>query len=79
MHKRILCKAVSEERQVIVQVTLVEFAEKVSPVPLMNWQKQFLAAYEQAEKEGKRLVFIPTRCTGRNMLADIIGSYQELS
>lgn len=40
-------------------MNLVEFAEKISPIPLTDYQKQFLAAYEQAQKEGKKLIVIP--------------------
>lgn len=58
-------------------MTLVEFAEKLSPVPLMDWQKQFLAAYEQAEKEGKRLVFIPPRTSSRRILIQIIEEFEN--
>jgi hypothetical protein len=58
-------------------VTLVEYAEKVSPVPLADWQKQFLAAYEQAEKEGKRLIFIPPRTSSRRMLIQIIEEFEK--
>jgi hypothetical protein len=58
-------------------VTLVEYAEKVSPIPLADWQKRFLAAYEQAEKEGKRLIFIPPRTSSRRMLIQIIEEFEK--
>ncbi len=57
-------------------MTLVEFAEKVSPVPLTDWQKQFLAAYEQAQKENKHLVYVPPRINGRRMLMQIIDEFE---
>lgn len=58
-------------------MTLVEYAEKVSPIPLADWQKRFLAAYEQAEKEGKRLIFIPPRTSSRRMLIQIIEEFEK--
>ncbi len=39
------------------RMNLVEFAEKISPVPLSDWQKRFLSAYEQAREEGKVIIF----------------------
>lgn len=39
-------------------MTLVEYAEKTSNIPLTDWQKQVLAAYEQAQKENKVLFII---------------------
>lgn len=51
---------------------LLEYAERVSPVPLNDWQKKFLEAYEQAEKEGKRLIACFPARTGRGMLMAII-------
>lgn len=53
-------------------MSLLEYAKRVSPVPLSDWQKKFLEAYEQAEKEDKQLtVCFPARA-GRGMLIAII-------
>lgn len=53
-------------------MSLLEYAERVSPVPLNNWQKKFLEAYEQAEKEDKQLIVCFPARAGRGMLMTII-------
>lgn len=53
-------------------MTLLEFAEKSSPVPLMDWQKIFIVRYEEAKQSGKELIFYSGRVTGRKMTANII-------
>lgn len=58
-------------------MTLVEFAEKISPVPLTDCQKQFLSAYEQAQKENKKLVYAPPRINGKRMLMQIIDNFEN--
>jgi len=58
-------------------MTLVEFAEKISPIPLADWQKQFLAAYEQAKKENKHLFYVPPRINGRQMMMQIIKEFEK--
>ena len=55
----------------------VEFAEKISPIPLTDWQKQFLLAYEQAQKENRLFICMPARINGRNMLARIIREFER--
>ena len=58
-------------------MTLLEFAEKTSPIPLMEWQKVFLQKYEEAKREGKELIFNPGRVTGRKITADIINKFYQ--
>lgn len=58
-------------------MTLVEFAEKTSPIPLSEWQKQFLSKYEQAQKENKQLLVIHSRNTGREMALQIIDTWKN--
>lgn len=58
-------------------MTLVEFSERVSPIPLMDWQKQFLAAYEQAKKENKHLVYVSPRINGKRILMQIIDEFEK--
>lgn len=59
-------------------MNLVEFAEKVSQIPLNNCQKKFLEAYEQAEKDGKQIaVCFPGRA-GRSALLKIIEEWNAL-
>ena len=56
-------------------MTLVEFAEKTSPIPLTDWQKQFLSAYEQAQKENKQLIVIPDMRSAKRMTYKIIDEW----
>lgn len=56
-------------------MTLLEYAEKISPLPLMGWQKEFLQKYEEAKKNGKELIFIPGRNIGRTLMVDIINQF----
>ena len=56
-------------------MTLLEYAEKVSPLPLMPWQKEFLKKYEEAVKDGKELTFIPGRNIGRTIIINIVNQY----
>ncbi len=58
-------------------MTLLEFAEKTSPIPLMGYHKQLLTAYEQSKKENKQLVYIPPRISGKRMLIQIIEEFEE--
>ena len=63
-------------------MTLVEYAERVSPIPLSDCQKQLLSAYEQAQKENKQLIVIPGVRTGKRMIIKIIDEwnfYRELT
>lgn len=56
-------------------MTLLEFAEKTSPIPLTAWQREFLVMYEQAVKEDKQLICIPGRNIGRQMIKNITDEY----
>lgn len=56
-------------------MNLVEFAEKTSPIPLTDWQKQFLEMYEQAQKENKQLIVIPAMRSGKGMTYKIIDEW----
>ena len=58
-------------------MTLVEFAERTSPIPLSVWQKCFLTLYEQTKRENKRLLFVPTRISGRRILMQIIQEFEK--
>lgn len=59
-------------------MTFVEFAKKVLPVPLTDWQKQFLTTYEQAKKENKHLVYVPPRINGKQMMIQIIEELERI-
>ena len=54
-------------------MTLDEFAEKVSKIPLSDSQKKLLSAYEQAEN--KQLIIIPCMRSGRGMICKIIDEW----
>ena len=63
-------------------MNLVEFAEKISPIPLTDFQKHFLEMYEQAQKEDKELIVIPAMRSGKRMTYQIIDKWnnrEELS
>lgn len=58
-------------------MNLVEFAEKTSPIMLSDWQKQFFADYEQAQKENKQLFVVPARHVGKEMALKIIDAWNN--
>ena len=56
-------------------MTLLEFAEKKSLVPLTEWQREYFQKYEEALKAGKRLtVLFPPR-SGRQYIINIINQF----
>jgi phage FluMu protein Com len=59
----------------VIPMTLLEFAELTSPVPLTPWQRTFLESYQQAVKDGKELICIPGRVNGQQMVKDIVDEY----
>lgn len=56
-------------------MTLTEFAERVSQIPLSDCQKKFLEMYEQAQKENKQLIVIPAMRSGKRMTYKIIDEW----
>lgn len=58
-------------------MNLVEFAEKTSPIPLTDLQKKFLEAYEKARKEGKVIMCVLPRISGKRMLMQIIDELEK--
>jgi hypothetical protein len=56
-------------------VTLLEFAEKTSPTPLMKWQKEFLLKYEEAKQSGKELIFNHGRVIAKKTTANTINQF----
>ncbi len=56
-------------------MTLLEFAEKNSPFPLTEWQREYFNMYEESLKTGKKLtVLFPPR-SGRQHTINIINQY----
>ena len=58
-------------------MTLLEYAENVSPVPLTDWQKKFLEEYEKAKKEDRFITFYPPRGGGVEANYHIIDDYSD--
>jgi hypothetical protein len=56
-------------------MTLLEFAEKTSPLPLMQWQRDFLPMVETAINENKILTYNFGRCNGRTMVKNIVNQF----
>lgn len=50
-------------------MTLVEYAEKIAPVPLSDFQKELIAEYEEAEKKALPLCVIPARNIGKDFIS----------
>lgn len=57
-------------------MTLLEYAGTISPVPLTNWQREFLEMYEQAEKENQQLFACFPPRAGRSMTLKIIEKWK---
>ena len=57
-------------------MTLVEYARAVYG-PLNSAQIQLLEAHEQAKKEHKPIVLVTPRISGRQMLIQIIDSFEN--
>lgn len=57
-------------------MTLLEYAERISPTPLNDWQKKILKAYEQAEKENRQLIVCFPARAGRGMIMEIIQMWE---
>lgn len=58
-------------------MTLVEFAEHTSEIPLSNFQKDFLERFDNARKQDKIILTTFPRCCGRGMLLDIIREFEK--
>ena len=58
-------------------MTLLEYAENVSPVPLTDWQKKFLEEYENAKKENRFITFYPPRGGGKEAVCQIIDDFSD--
>lgn len=59
------------------EMSLVGYAEKVSPLPLSDWQKRFFEAYEQAEREDKEFVIMPGRNIGKTLALQIVNDWKK--
>lgn len=58
-------------------MSLLEFAERTSEIPLSNSQKHFLERFESARNNGEELIVNFPRMCGRKMLLDIIRQFEK--
>lgn len=59
------------------KMSLVEFAEKVAPFPLSEFQKQLIREYEECEKRNLPLCYIPQRNAGRDFIHRLIKEWER--
>ena len=57
-------------------MTIIEFAERVSPIPLNKFQIELLRMYEKKKKQGMSLHVIPPRC-GKGIVKRIVDEWNE--
>ena len=57
-------------------MTIIDFAERVSPIPLNKFQIELLRMYDEAEKQGMSLHVIPPRC-GKGIVKRIVDEWNE--
>lgn len=59
------------------EMSLVEFAEKIAPFPLSEFQKQLIREYEECEKRNLHLCYIPPRNVGRDFIYRLIEEWKR--
>lgn len=59
-----------------IEMSLVEFAEKIAPFPLSEFQKQFLREYEEREKNGNGIVACSPMRSGKRLTLQIIDEWE---
>ncbi len=59
------------------EMSLVEFAEKIAPFPLSEFQKQLIREYEECEKRNLPLYYIPPRNVGRDFIYRLIEEWER--
>lgn len=60
-----------------IEMSLVEFAEKIAPFPLSEFQKQLIREYEECEKRNLPLCYIPQRNAGRDFIYRLIKEWER--
>ena len=60
-----------------IEMSLVEFAEKIAPFPLSEFQKQLIREYEECEKRNLPLYYIPPRNVGRDFIYRLIKEWER--
>lgn len=59
------------------RMTLVEYAEKIAPFPLSDFQKELFEKYEQCLKQDESLYVIPARNAGREFTLRVIEEWKK--
>lgn len=60
-----------------IEMSLVEFAEKIAPFQLSEFQKQLIREYEECEKRNLPLCYIPPRNAGRDFIYRLIKEWER--
>lgn len=63
----------------VEEMTLVEFAERVSPIPLSDFEKKLFERYEECLRQGKSLCVLPPRCGRRAFANELIKEWKKQS
>ena len=59
------------------EMSLVEYAEKIAPFPLSDFQKELFEKYEQCLKQDESLYVIPPRNVGREFTLRVIEEWKR--
>lgn len=59
------------------KMTLVEYAEKIAPFPLSDFQKELFKKYEQCLKRDESLYVIPSRNVGKEFVLRVIEEWKR--
>lgn len=60
-----------------IEMSLVEFAEKIAPFPLSEFQKQLINEYEEFLKKNDELYCVQPRYIGRNFILRMIEEWKR--
>lgn len=60
-----------------IEMSLVEFAEKIAPFPLSEFQKQLINEYEECLKENEELYWVQSSYIGRNFILRMIEEWKR--
>lgn len=59
------------------EMTLVEYAEKIAPFPLSDFQKELFEKYEQCLKQDESLYVIPSRNAGKEFILRVMEEWKR--
>lgn len=59
------------------KMSLVEYAEEISPFPLSDFQKQLIERYEQESKKQAQLLSLPVKNVGRIFILEFIEEWKN--